>query len=197
MLSTQDQFSHDKAQAFAILSLLRATVRTAELVTVQAVYQETLTVDVRPLVLGVTDSGQSVAQTPIYGVPYLRIQGGLNAVICDPAVGDLGLVVVASRDSSAAVAARASATPPTDRAYSLSDAFYFGGFLNATPTQFVEFLPDGGGIKLVTPANITLQAGGDVSIISNALLHNGVNVGATHTHGGVTAGGASTNVPNP
>jgi phage baseplate assembly protein V len=49
---------------------------------------------------------------------------------------------------------------------------------------------DGGGKP------ITFQNAPSVDFNVTALRHNGTNVGATHTHGGVTAGGASTGTPH-
>ena len=41
---------------------------------------------------------------------------------------------------------------------------------------------------------LELLAGGKANIQSTTLTHNGVNIGATHTHSGVRAGSASTGV---
>lgn len=40
------------------------------------------------------------------------------------------------------------------------------------------------------------QVAGPVAVTSGTLTHNGVNVGSTHTHGGITPGGAQTNIPS-
>lgn len=45
----------------------------------------------------------------------------------------------------------------------------------------------------MTATNIALN--GSVAITGGALTHNGTNVGASHKHGGVTAGGANTGAP--
>jgi hypothetical protein len=183
------QLDAHQAQAYVIMALLRSTVRTAELVVVDSVDADAKTIQCTPLVLDVTTGGVSVSQSPIYGVPYFRVQGGTSAVIIDPRPGDIGLVVVASRDTSAVIAAGgAAAAPATDRAYSTADAFYVAPFLNGTPTQYIEFAPDGGGIRIVTP--------GQLDITASKVTHNGSDIGATHTHGGVTAGSASTDVPD-
>ncbi|KAA0685995.1 hypothetical protein DTW90_34480 [Neorhizobium sp. P12A] len=45
---------------------------------------------------------------------------------------------------------------------------------------------------------LTIDAGGgEIHLTSSKLTHNGLNVGSTHTHGGITPGGADTDVPNP
>src|SRR5262245_27165672 len=58
------------------------------------------TVDVQPLVMMVTADGQTIQHSTIHGVPYVRTQGGTNAIIMDPQVGDVGVCVFASRDIS-------------------------------------------------------------------------------------------------
>lgn len=49
----------------------------------------------------------------------------------------------------------------------------------------------------VTPSAITLTVGGQVVVLdASGLTHNGKNIGATHTHSGVTPGGGNTGAPN-
>ena len=52
-----------------------------------------------------------------------------------------------------------------------------------------------GDIGLTATGAVNMNAGGAVAITSSGLFHNGVNVGATHRHGGVLAGGATTGTP--
>jgi len=52
-------------------------------------------VDVTPLVNQIDTQGNPTPHVTIYNVPYLRIQGGNNAIIIDPAPGDLGVCVFA------------------------------------------------------------------------------------------------------
>lgn len=59
-----------------------------------------------------------------------------------------------------------------------------------------------GNIGLNALGNVNITAAGsvgisapDVEITSSTLTHNGVNIGATHVHGGVMSGGSSTGVP--
>lgn len=54
-----------------------------------------------------------------------------------------------------------------------------------------------GDLGVSTAGSIEVSAGGSIALTSGGLLtHNGKNVGATHTHGGVVPGGGSTAVPN-
>jgi len=54
----------------------------------------------------VTGANISVPHGVISARPYYRAQGGTSGIILDPVVGDIGVMVFASRDSSAVVAAK-------------------------------------------------------------------------------------------
>jgi len=100
-------------------------------------------VDVQPLVQQITADSTVVDHGIIYNVPYFRIQGGINGIIIDPAVGDIGLCDFCSRDISAVKNAKQIAPPASRRMHSFSDAVYIGGFLNKAPTRFIEFNDNG------------------------------------------------------
>lgn len=189
--------------AFVIQQAL-AKLQTATLVRIEACSNAgTLSpvgfVDVTPLVNQLDAQGNPTPHVTVYNVPYFRMQGGANAVIIDPQKGDIGICIFASRDISKVKTTRKQANPGSFRQYSFSDGLYVGGVLNGTPAQFVQFTTEG--IKLHSPAKITLDAptveivATDVAITSTTLKHNGVNIGSTHKHGGVTAGGAQTDFP--
>src|SRR5262249_55548756 len=98
------------AQVFVIRSLL-AKLQTVTLVKVIAVSNAggvapVGTVDVQPLVNQMTGDRTAVPHGTIYGVPYFRLQGGADAVILDPHVGDIGMCAFASRDISAVKVAK-------------------------------------------------------------------------------------------
>lgn len=159
------QFDKNRAQDYTIQRLIRQ-IHTADLVKVLAVYPTEGTtgfVDVQPMVLEATTTGVLLEQSPIYKVPYLRLQGGLSAVVLDPVVGDIGVAIFAERDISTVVNTREPAGAQTARAYSSADGLYLGGFLNADPTQYVRFDPEGG-IEIVSTGDLTLSAPGDASL---------------------------------
>ena len=174
------------------------------------------TVDVQILVNQI--SGQKVA-TPhvtMYGLPYLRIQGGVNAVIIDPQPGDIGIAVFASRDLTNVKSTKAQANPGSFRMHDFADGMYLGGLLNGVPTQYVQF--GSGGVTIVSPDTITLQApnivlqgavaqsggnvtmaedltvGGDVVADLTGSTFDGIPF-ATHKHTGVTSGSGNTGGP--
>lgn len=113
-------------------------------------------VDVQPLVNMLDGEGNAIPHGVINDLPFLRLQGGGNAVIIDPQAGDIGLVVVTDIDSSSAIAARDTANPGSMRRNDLADGFYLGGLLNAAPTQYVKFNADG--IEIYSPTRVLLRS---------------------------------------
>lgn len=113
-------------------------------------------VDVTVLVSQVGGDGSTMAGVSVPNVPYFRLQGGSNAVIIDPQPGDIGMAAFCSRDISAVKNARAAAPPGSARRYDPSDAMYFGGFLNSTPTQYIQFTD--GGIVVHSPTSVAVTA---------------------------------------
>lgn len=162
------------------------------------------TVDVQPLVNQMTGNRQSIPHKPLYKMPYARIQGGTNAIIMDPQVGDIGLALFASRDISGVKSSRGQANPGSFRTFNYADGIYIGGVLNGIPVQYMRFTA--AGILVVSPTEITLQAP-TVAVTGN-LTVSGTTVGtgegtfngipvSTHVHPGVQSGGSDTGTPIP
>ncbi len=197
--------SEISAQMFLVKMLL-GRLATATLARVVAVsnaggLSSAGTLTLQPLVNQVDGAGNAVPQPQVFNCPYLRLQGGANAVILDPQVGDLGIALFADRDISAVIATRAQANPGSRRRFDLSDGLYLGGVLNGVPSQYVRF--SGAGITLVSPVAVTIDA---PVTINGALAVNGAitssgNMTAggidmqSHTHSGVQTGGGNTGGP--
>lgn len=113
-------------------------------------------VDIQPLVSQLDGFGNAVEHGVIHGCPYMRLQGGANAVILDPQVGDIGIAVFADKDISSVCANKGESTPGSFRRFSMSDGMYIGGILNGTPSQYVQFSTSG--IKIHSPTLINLDA---------------------------------------
>lgn len=101
-------------------------------------------VDVQPLV-NLVDGilGSSMEQGTIYSIPYFRMQGGKNAFIMDPVVGDIGFAVISDRDISAVKEKKDVANPGSARRFSPADSIYVGGILNDVPDQYITFTSTG------------------------------------------------------
>lgn len=151
------------------------------------------TVTVQPLVNQMTAKRQAVPHGQIYNLPYLRVQGGANAIIIDPEAGDIGIGLFCSRDISAVKATKAQANPGSLRMFNWSDGLYVGGVLNGVPTQYLQFLQGGAGINIKSPGPINLN-GAIISAAGEVTDGLGKVLG-THTHSGVQSGGSNTGPP--
>lgn len=179
-------------------------------------------VSVRILVDQITGNNETVSHGEITNVPYFRLQGGSNAVIIDPKVGDIGMCSFSTRDISSVKLARAIAPPGSRRSYDMSDAMYFGGFLNEAPAQYIHFTDTG--ITVYSPNQVDVEAplvnvianlttinsdtiiNGNLSVIGDSnmtgafntvgtITNNGVDIGSSHKHSGVQTGGGNTGNP--
>lgn len=193
VMSPQDVWGRYNSIRFVISQAL-AKMQTATLVEIVSCTNDgdlspVGTVNVIPLVNQVDALGNPQPHVTIYNVPYLRMQGGTNAIILDPQIGDIGVAVFASRDLSKVISTQAQANPGSARQYDFSDALYLGGMLNAIPQQYVQFNAEG--IGIVSPGTVTIQAptialDGDVTISQSLTVTEDV-VGAgislqTHIH---------------
>jgi len=173
------------------------------------------TVNVKPLVNQIDGQGNSTEHGTVFNIPVSRLQGGGNAIINDPIVGDIGYIMVADRDISSVKAnAGKQSNPGSFRRFNFADSVYVGAILNSgTPAQYVHFTSDGieisdkhgnkitmasSGINITAPAGINLnglvidtngRATGPSDIIANGISLD------SHVHGGVEPGPSTTGVP--
>ncbi len=201
-VTTPNESQADMSVTAAICRRLMAKMHTSKLVLVQAVHgggvAESGTVDVLPLVQQIDGNGNGTPHGTVYGLPWSRVQGGKNAIICDPAVGDVGYVVAQDRDISkvkaqgAGLSTEEGYVPNTRRKFHISDGIYAGGCLCVTPEQYLIFTSTG--VRLVdmsgnsvsmgplgmtladVNANQIVMAAGFVNIITPVLQVNGVPV---------------------
>lgn len=113
-------------------------------------------VDVQPLVNQLDGFDNAVDHGVIHNLPYSRLQGGTDAVILDPKVGDIGMAGFCDRDISSVKVSKAQANPGSKRKFDMADGLYIGGFLNGTPQQYVRFFS--GGMELVSPTKVRIAA---------------------------------------
>lgn len=201
-----DALNNPNAFAFAVRSILLG-LQTATLVRVEKCTNngglaEMGTVEVTPLVNQIDGQGIAHKHGVIVNVPYFRMQGGANAMIIDPAPGDIGFCVFASRDISKVKATKAQANPGSFRHHDWADALYIGGLLNAIPTQYIQFSADG--IVIHSPTKVKIEApaielAGPVTATSTIVATGNVTGQGTslhtHVHGGVQTGGGTTGGP--
>lgn len=201
----KDTGSDHSAYSFLINSIVNRLATTA-LVRVVAVTNTggvapVGTVDVIPMVHQVDGDGNPTPHGTIHALPYIRLQGGTDAVILDPKVGDIGLALFCSRDISSVKRIKAPTTPGSNRKFDWADGIYLGGVLNGTPVQYVQF--SAAGINVTSPTKVTITAPNveidattltvNAAIQATGLLtSNGHDISSTHRHtasGGTGIGG--------
>lgn len=151
-------------------------VQTATLVQVRAVtnaggLSAVGMVDVQPMVHQVDGAGNPTPHGTIHGLPYFRLQGGANAIILDPQVGDIGIAVFANRDLSTVKATKKPGNPGSRRRNAMSDGLYIGGVLNGQPTQFVQFV--GMDINITALASVTITGPANVILATPSVRTTG------------------------
>jgi hypothetical protein len=114
------------------------------------------TVDVQILTNQISGQMVGTPHVTMYSLPYLRIQGGANAVIIDPQPGDIGISVFASRDITNVKSTKAQSNPGSFRMHDFADGMYLGGLLNGVPTQYLQF--SSSGLSVVSPTAIKITA---------------------------------------
>lgn len=133
-----------------LIKQLQGTFRTCTIVEVQKCTNNGGVspigfVDVKPLVNLVDGLMQGTEHGVVYGLPYVRVQGGKNAIICDPQKGDIGVVVVSDRDISTVKKTKKVGNPGSRRRGDLADGIYIFTIAADAPQQWVRFLQDGSG----------------------------------------------------
>ncbi|GBR56522.1 Gp138 family membrane-puncturing spike protein [Gluconobacter sphaericus] len=159
-------------------------------------------VDVQPLVHQIDGAGNPTPRGVIHNVPYIRLQGGTRAIICDPAVGDTGFIMIASRDISTVKATRSAAAPGSYRQHDTADAIYIGGLLNEAPTEYIGWVDGDVHVKtagkfIVDAAemdiNCAVKVAGEIAATGDVKAEN-ISL-QSHIHPGVQAGSGETGAP--
>lgn len=178
---TFDDSSEYNARDFHIRQRI-GEVRTAIPVKIIAVHGGGVgaapTVDVQPLVNQIDGQGNQTPHGIIYGLPCTRNQGGGNAIINDPLVGDVGHIVVSDRDTSSLRSNEGEqSNPGSFRTYDLADGVYHGAMLNpANPDQYVQFTETG--MKLADKnGNIIEMKAGSIAITGNLTVTGSITAG--------------------
>lgn len=199
--------SEFNAMEFLIRNTILGLVNTAIPVIVTAVDAggagaATGYVTVKPLVCQVDGFGETLDPAELFRVPYARVQGGIAALVIDPVVGDVGLAVFAKSDCSNVAQMQSKPVQPGSfRKFSMSDGFYFGGFLNRAPSVYIE--ADQTNIVIHAVSDVTIQAPSKVRIESPLIEVTGQIVqtgeqssagssflnGFTNTGGSITSNG--------
>jgi phage baseplate assembly protein gpV len=194
------------AHAFVIKSIIGKLATTAVVQVIAVTNSGGVSpvgfVDVQPMVNQMDGAGNPTPHATIHNMPYVRLQGGTNAIIMDPAVDDIGVAVFCSRDISQVKRTKAISNPGTEARFDWADGIFIGLILNGLPTQYIQY--SNTGIALKTPNTFTVTANNTVinspvtvngattingNVATTGTLTNNTHaVGSTHDHTGVTTG---------
>lgn len=146
------------------------------------------TVDVQ-LLVSQLDGATPPNPTPrgiVTNIPWSRVAGGKNAIICDPAVGDIGFVVAADRDISLVKKTFGQSNPGSRRKFSISDGIYVSMALNVTPTQYLVFTSSGirivdanGNVVNMTSSGIAITPAGGTFTVNGKIMATGDIIAGT------------------
>jgi hypothetical protein len=181
--SSTSGFNHNDFQGRQLMSEARTGVPVKIIAVHGGGMAGAPTVDVQILVKQQDLQGNTTSHGIIYGIPVHRQQGGGNAIINDPAVGDVGHMSISDRDISSLKAnAGAESNPGSQRTHDLADGIYMGRILNpANPDQAVQFTETG--VKIFGKGGGVMEiTGGDLHITGNLIVSGEVTA---------MAGGAS------
>jgi hypothetical protein len=177
-LSNQGDYN---AMTFVISQMI-ARLNTSTIVKVIAVHDPggnslAGTVDVQPQVNQIDGAINPIPHQTIFGLPYLRSQGGANAVVIVPQVGDLGIAIFADRDISKVVSTKKRANPGSLRRFSMADGMYLGGLLNRLPVRYIRI--DDVGIQVTSPQGLRISAEtyltGSLNVTGNVTVGSGAS----------------------
>lgn len=158
---------------------------------------------IKPLVMIGTTDGQKVSRAPLDNIPVYRFGGGGFFMRFPLKPGDLGWLVAGDRDISLVMQAGGGEDwPNTTRLHCFGD----GVFL---PDSFKEWVIsgadaeacvlqslDGQVVVALAQDAIELRVGAQVlRLDALGLFHNGINIGSTHRHTGVTTGSGTSGTP--
>lgn len=107
------------------------------------------TLDVVPVIHGVSGSGDKYEHGTVYGVPAARNHSASGTIISDPVVGDMGMLHVADRDIGTWKATGQPSMPESSRRGGLGDGIFHGAACNpGTPKQYLLWKPGGGAVVM-------------------------------------------------
>jgi len=191
----EDSNSDLGAVAFIVRQMMAQmdTMKLVQVVTVHggaAAIAAAGTVDVLPLVNQI-DGATPPNPTPhgtVYGIPWSRLTGGQNAVICDPQANDIGYVVAADRDISVLKTTFAQGNPGSQRRFNIADGIYTSLALNVAPNQYLVFTSTG--VRLVDQFNnsIALASSGVTISVAGSVIGRFTSTGLAVT-GKITSTG--------
>lgn len=223
MIDQRERFQDREEQLRTLLDSAKSSIWTSLPCIVESFDAARQTVTLRPAVKSVQrmqDGSQKIVSLPLLPDVPVHFPSGGGATLTFPIKkGDEALAMFASRSVDSWYQSGSEQQQLDARMHDLSDAFAIIGFrskpralsgVSETETQLRS--EDGQhSVSLNPTTGITLKSGtltlglsptgmtfnGNINITGGGtIMHNGKNIGSTHTHGGVTPGAGSTGAPN-
>lgn len=159
---------------------------------------------VRHLVQMVGSDGEAVDRADVASIRVMQPGNGAFNISLPIQPGDKGWLMAADRDISTFQQGLQKGAPNTARMHSFQDGVFMpdamsNGDAPAGQSGRVVIGANDGSSYMAFDANgFEWSAGGNtLTFDGSGLKMNGINIGDTHTHGGVTPGSNDTDVPNP
>lgn len=159
---------------------------------------------VRHLVQMVGSDGEAVDRAEVASIRVMQPGNGAFNISLPIQPGDKGWLMAADRDISTFQQGLQKGAPNTARMHSFQDGVFMPDAMgNGAPpagqegrvviganngSSYMAF--DGDGFEWSVGGNVLTFDGGGLKM-------NGINIGDTHTHGGVVPGSGNTDAPNP
>ena len=142
----------------------------------------------------VSTAGEQVIRAPIASVPIYSPSAGGFVIHLPVKAGDLGWIKSTDTDMSLFLQNLVQTPANTELLHKFDSSVFFPDNMNKGVT-----IADGDAANLVIQnyagtCKISMSETA-IAFTSTTLTHNGVNIGATHVHGGVTSGSSDTGVP--
>jgi hypothetical protein len=174
--------------------------------------ESTNRVTLKPLVMMGTTDGRKVSRSQVANIPVFRLGAGGFFIRFPVKAGDFGWLKASDRDISLVMQRGGQEDwPNTLRQHSFSDGLFFPDTLRGwavagsnADAMVIQSL-DGSVCLSLHAGKVQIDApqvviNGNVQVVGNmavtgSMTNNSINIGSTHTHGGVDSGPNSTGGP--
>ena len=196
-----EDFANDYAVTAFLIRQALAEMETCTPVQVKAVHAGSGsppgggTVDVQLLLSLLDGNGNATKQGVVYGLPYFRNQSGQWAICADPAAGDYGFIICASRDISNVTKTPGMANPGSFRTHSFSDGFFMPCPFSGAAPAATMWLKTDGSLQLTTKDGVVIKSDGSGNLTINAGQGN-VTVSDNHNNSIATSSSGVTVTDN-
>lgn len=164
-------------------------IMTSHVVKVTEVNTKEKTVNAEIMVKLSDGNNNAIDYGALNNIPYVRLQGGGYGIICDPQVGDIGLVVFSARDFSNVTKTKTKTIPASNRTYDIADGIYIASLLMNDPSTYIKI--DGSGVTIKGDLTVHGKIAADSDITTTGDVKAGSISLKNHTHTNGDNGGST------